>query len=373
MWPSSPCSVVDVDEELGSGEPQLHHRQQAVPAGDDARLRPQAFEQRDGVLDARRAFVLERDGARTPWPAQLPHLPERCDVGQRPVKPSVIGVPTIAAVTLTQLKVFVLVSRLGSVKAAATALGVSEPAVSQALTALRQSLGDPLLVRAGSLMELTPAGQRVVGIASQMVNLAVDAEAAVRQSHGAPELIRVVATSTIATTIAPALLQAFTAKAGAVELSLGTASTEEMAVLLQERLADVALGPDLARDHPDHLDSVPLLRYRLSVVASGRLAPPTPAPVPLGTSVPGALVGRPQRHGSALRRRSPDRHAPAPRVCRAGVRHADGSLVCSSGRRGCVACRGAPRRTPPVPAGTGQPAAPGRAARTTVARHHADR
>lgn len=171
-------------------------------------------------------------------------------------------------VTLTQLKVFVLVARLGSVKAAAVALGVSEPAVSQALTALRQSLGDPLLVRSGSAMELTSAGTRVVGIASQIVNLAFDAEAAVRQSQGAPELVRVVATSTIATTVAPPLLESFSTRAGAVEVSLGTASTQEMAALVLERLADVALGPDLAGSHPDRLESVPLARYRLSLVAT---------------------------------------------------------------------------------------------------------
>ena len=44
--------------------------------------------------------------------------------------------------TLTQLNAFVLVARLGSVTSAANALGVSESAVSQALTALRQHLGD---------------------------------------------------------------------------------------------------------------------------------------------------------------------------------------------------------------------------------------
>ena len=49
--------------------------------------------------------------------------------------------------TLTQLNAFVLVARLGSVTAAANALGVSEPAVSQALSALRQHLGDQLLTR----------------------------------------------------------------------------------------------------------------------------------------------------------------------------------------------------------------------------------
>ena len=115
--------------------------------------------------------------------------------------------------TLTQLKVFVLVARLGSVRAAATALGVSEPAVSQALTALRQSLGDQLLERGANGMELTAAGQRVVPLASQMVQLATEAEEAVRQSQGAPELLRVVATSTIGQLVAPALLQAFTARA----------------------------------------------------------------------------------------------------------------------------------------------------------------
>ena len=108
-----------------------------------------------------------------------------------------------ASVTLAQLKVFVLVSRLGSVRAAAAALGVSEPAVSQALAALRQHLDDPLITRSGTGMELTPAGRRVVSIASQMVNLAVDAEAAVRQSNGAAELLRVVTTSTLAQSIVP--------------------------------------------------------------------------------------------------------------------------------------------------------------------------
>jgi LysR family transcriptional regulator, low CO2-responsive transcriptional regulator len=171
-------------------------------------------------------------------------------------------------VTLAQLKVFVLVARLGSVRAAATALGVSEPAVSQALASLRQHLDDPLLVRANNTMELTPAGRRVVGIASQMVNLAVEAEDAVRQSRGAPSLLRVVTTSTLADAVAPALLQAFTARHGDVEVTLGVASTTEMAALVLERLADVALGPRLSGSGNDQIVSEPLMRYHLVFVAN---------------------------------------------------------------------------------------------------------
>ena len=73
--------------------------------------------------------------------------------------------------TLTQLNAFVLVARLGSVRAAAAALGVSESAVSQALTALRQDLGDQLITRSQVGMTLTPGGTRLLGTASQIVVL----------------------------------------------------------------------------------------------------------------------------------------------------------------------------------------------------------
>lgn len=170
--------------------------------------------------------------------------------------------------TLNQLKVFVLTVRLGSMRAAAQALGVSEPAVSQAMTALRQSLGDPLLVREGAGMVLTPAGRRVVGLASQMVNLAVEAEAAVRHAQGSPELIRVVATSTVGEAVVPALLQAYTHRANRVEASLGIGTVEELTALLNERLADVAIGPRLAGPTAPGVVSEPLQRFRLAFVAA---------------------------------------------------------------------------------------------------------
>jgi DNA-binding transcriptional LysR family regulator len=166
-------------------------------------------------------------------------------------------------VTLTQLEAFVLVARLGSVKAAAKVLGVSEPAVSGALAVLRQHLGDQLVERTPTGMDLTEGGKRLVTIASQMVNLAVEAEAAIRDAQGAPELLRVVATSTIAEFLAPGLLAVFTARSGSVEATVGLTSEAEMSALLLERLADVGLGPRLPE-----LTSEPLIRYRLVVVAS---------------------------------------------------------------------------------------------------------
>ncbi|MFF5991516.1 LysR family transcriptional regulator [Prauserella flavalba] len=173
--------------------------------------------------------------------------------------------------TLGQLSAFVLVARLGSVTDAARALGVSEPAVSQALAALRTHHGDKLIVRTATGMTLTPGGKRLLPIASQMVALGADAEAAVREATGAAEELRVVVTSTIAEFIANPLLEAFGARSGSlVDTSAGLAKTSEMAVLVGNRLADAALGPKLAEPE---LESEPIFRCAQVAVASPGFSP----------------------------------------------------------------------------------------------------
>jgi LysR family transcriptional regulator, low CO2-responsive transcriptional regulator len=171
--------------------------------------------------------------------------------------------------TLTQLGAFVLVARLGSVRAAADVLGVSEPAVSRALAALRQHMGDQLVVREGKGMALTEGGNRLFGIASQMVALRAEAEAAVRAGQAAPAGLRLLVSATIAEFIATPLVEAFNRRwSGVFDTSFGVASTAEMRVLLPNRLADAVLGPDLSGDPSLGLVSEPVLRYRMVVVAA---------------------------------------------------------------------------------------------------------
>jgi LysR family transcriptional regulator, low CO2-responsive transcriptional regulator len=173
--------------------------------------------------------------------------------------------------TLTQLNAFVLVARLGSVTSAANALGVSESAVSQALTALRQHLGDQLVSRGPSGMTLTPGGSRLLSTASQIVVLGAEAHAAVRAAQGAPEQLRVVATSTLAEFVVSPLMEAFTRRfAGALEVSAGVAVSNEMGVLVANRLADLAIGPEVASDPALPVVSEPVFRYRLVVVGAAQ-------------------------------------------------------------------------------------------------------
>src|SRR5258706_5324400 len=54
-----------------------------------------------------------------------------------------------------------------NVSRAAMRIGLSQPAASHALQRLRDMLGDPLLVRAGARMELTPRAQALPGRLAQ--------------------------------------------------------------------------------------------------------------------------------------------------------------------------------------------------------------
>ncbi len=175
--------------------------------------------------------------------------------------------------TLTQLNAFVLVARLGSVTAAASALGVSEPAVSQALSALRLHLGDQLVTRGPGGMTLTAGGSRLLATASQIVVLGAEAHAAVRAAQGAPEQLRIVATSAIAEFVLSPLTEAFTRRyAGSVDVSTGVAVSSELGVLVGNRLADIALGSSVTADPGLAVVTEPIFRYRL-VVVGGRARP----------------------------------------------------------------------------------------------------
>ena len=195
--------------------------------------------------------------------------------------------------TLTQLNAFVLVARLGSVRAAASALGVSESAVSQALTALRQDLGDQLITRSQAGMTLTPGGTRLLGTASQIVVLGAEAHAAVRAAQGAPEQLRIVATSTFAEFVAAPLLEAFRRRfAGAVEISTGVAAAGELPVLIANRLADVAIGPGATSEQELPVVTEPMFKYRMVVVGSGTSGTS-------GTSTTGAGAAQSRPRGPA--------------------------------------------------------------------------
>jgi LysR family transcriptional regulator, low CO2-responsive transcriptional regulator len=166
-------------------------------------------------------------------------------------------------VTLAQLQSFVLVARLGSVKAAAAQLEVTEPAVSVAVAALRKELGDELFVREGRGIALTAGGRRLAALGGEILELAEQARRSVKDSPGR---IQVVATDVVAEHIGP-LIEAFTARDESLEVAIESVGGASFAERLEHRQADIALGPDPGPEATT-IASVPFLRCRLVIVAA---------------------------------------------------------------------------------------------------------
>ncbi|HEY4627631.1 MAG TPA: LysR family transcriptional regulator [Blastococcus sp.] len=182
--------------------------------------------------------------------------------------------------TFTQLRTFALVAELGSLRAAAAALGVSEPAVSAAVTALRADLGDPLFRRTGTGIALTPGGRALATRARELVRLADRTRREVASATSAGRL-RVLATAACAEQVAGAVVAAFVRRVPRVDVDLTVGSPECAAWALGDDSADIALGirPPVAPGQV--LESVPFLRYQRVLVAApghplvgaGRLSP----------------------------------------------------------------------------------------------------
>src|SRR5688572_21164280 len=126
--------------------------------------------------------------------------------------------------TFTQLRTFALVAELGSLRAAADALGVSEPAVSAAVAALRTDLGDPLFLRTGGGIRLTPGGRAQAGRARELVRLADRTRREVAHANSAGRL-RVLATAGCGEHVAGAVLAAFTRRVPRVAVDLVVGDT----------------------------------------------------------------------------------------------------------------------------------------------------
>ena len=229
-----------------------------MAAREQPRLRTEALQKLERMVDARGALVLERcwnlhDGGRTLTGVMVASQPELRD--------------RLGVMTLAQLHSFVLVARLGSVKAAAAELDVTEAAVSVAVAALRKELGDELFVRSGRGIALTEGGRRLAALAAEILGLAEQARRSVHDSAGRPRRVQVAATSIVAEHIGP-LLQAFTSRDPEVEIAIEQAAGDSFSELLEHRRADIALGPHPGPEHAATIAAVPFLRCQLIIAAA---------------------------------------------------------------------------------------------------------
>lgn len=171
--------------------------------------------------------------------------------------------------TPTQLKAFATVVRLGSVKAAADELGVSEAAVSMHVAHLRRELEDDLFTRTSSGLAFTPGGLRLASRAVEILGLQDRTVLEVGQARSGRRLLRLGVSRLFAEHAAPGLIELFTGRAADLDVELSVHPSGALPGLLLARTLDLAIGPAPARtgSHAP-LVAKPFLNYEVVCVAA---------------------------------------------------------------------------------------------------------
>ena len=164
--------------------------------------------------------------------------------------------------------------RLGSVKAAAKELGVSEAAVSMHVAQLRKEFDDVLFTRTASGLAFTPGGLRLASRAVEILGLQDRTAREVSQAGDGRRVLRVATSHLFAEHAAPGLIDLFAGRAADLEVELSVQPVSRFPVLLAGRTVDVAIGP--ASTAP--LDGLVQLQFLLyDVVAVVRAGHPLAA------------------------------------------------------------------------------------------------
>jgi LysR family transcriptional regulator, low CO2-responsive transcriptional regulator len=179
--------------------------------------------------------------------------------------------------TPAQLRAYAAVARLGSVKAAAAELAVSEAAVSLHVGQLRKELGDQLFTRTGSGLAFTPGGLRLASRSVELLGLRDRTIQEVRQAGGSRRLLRLGVSALFGEYAAPGLIEAFTQRAADLDVELTADGTGRFESLLVTRSLDAAIAPRAQFGGSD-ITSTHFLNYEVFAVAARRhpaaVAPP---------------------------------------------------------------------------------------------------
>lgn len=183
--------------------------------------------------------------------------------------------------TPAQLRAFSAVVRLGSVRAAAAELGMSDAGISMHVAQLRKELDDPLFARTAAGLAFTPGGLRLASRAVEILGLQQQTAIEVTEAAHGRRLLRIAASSAFAEHAAPGLIELFSSRANDLSVELSVHPTSRFRELISSRAVDIALGPSAGDDATNGSIVVrPFLKYQLLTVAAPGSPLATHAPTP---------------------------------------------------------------------------------------------
>jgi DNA-binding transcriptional LysR family regulator len=174
--------------------------------------------------------------------------------------------------TEAQLRVLVTVADTGGFSPAAARLSMSQPGVSRAVAALEAELGTTLLHRRNGRVAPTPAGERVLLHAREMLARAEAIRQEAAASTGdATGRVRLGSFASVSAQLLPGILATLRQRHPGVEVTLFEGHDEEVLDWVRERAVDVGV---VSRAAPD---------LELQPLASDQLMAVLPADHPLAT------------------------------------------------------------------------------------------
>jgi DNA-binding transcriptional LysR family regulator len=185
-------------------------------------------------------------------------------------------------IRLGQLEALVWIARLGSFRAAARRLNISQPAISGRIRALETQLRIVVLDRSQSRPRITRQGTEVVRYAEQMLDLSETFAVRMRASHSLVGTIRMGAADSFALTHLSALLARIAAKHPAAHVELDVDFSVNLDRKLRAAELDIAF---LNSPTPDPSITI----VSLMDIELGWFASPTMR-LPRGHVTPGQLV-----------------------------------------------------------------------------------
>jgi DNA-binding transcriptional LysR family regulator len=169
-------------------------------------------------------------------------------------------------INLNALRVFVAVATHRGFTKAAGVLHLSQPAVSKAVQVLETEVGMPLFERGAGPLRVTHAGVTLLDRAHELFAVERSAEEELRALRGLERgVLRVGASTTIATYMLPSILGTFRALHPGVAMHVESGNTRTIARTLARRRLDVALVEGPVPDN--RFVSVPWRNDELVVIA----------------------------------------------------------------------------------------------------------
>ncbi|WP_322084605.1 LysR family transcriptional regulator [Burkholderia sp. BCC1972] len=142
------------------------------------------------------------------------------------------------------LESFLLVVELGSFRAAAERLCVTQAAISNRIAALEEEIGARVFVRDSRELRLTPVGRRMIGYGERMLELQGDIMQLARCDQKMLGSVRIGAIDTIVHTWLIDFVEHLQSSYPGIEIQLSAESTEQLNRSLRDGEVDVALQTD---------------------------------------------------------------------------------------------------------------------------------